>query len=191
MRAVMMCFMTALFLCGCTAAALMAGGGERKAVSLAQSSYGAADMLSQQTQALLTRDSPLTIGAITDLNHPAAQTAFGQTVANQMTARFVQLGYKVSASAYPEISGGAPPGGPAPYDSAYGGYGGGGAPASVASATLTGQYAVAEDDVLVNLRLLDTATQRVLAAYDYSVPLTRDIEKLTEIPGAKKGLFGF
>jgi hypothetical protein len=178
---------------GCTAAALVAGsGGEKQGVNLTQANYGAADMLSQQTQAVLGRDTVLQIGMISDIAHPAAETPFGKTVASHIAARFVQLGYHVSAASYNEMSGGAPlptyhVGGVA--DGAYNsGYGA--APAA-RNAMLTGQYAVAKHGVLVNLRLLDTASNRVIAAYDYTVPLTRDTEELVEIPGAKKGWFGF
>ncbi|MBU0799724.1 MAG: hypothetical protein KKA05_01850 [Alphaproteobacteria bacterium] len=186
----------AALLSGCTAAALMAGGGgsDKSAITLAQSSYGAADMLSQQTQAIMTRDVPLQIGMIGDIAHPSAVTPFGQTIGSQMAARFVQLGYNVSASTYSEMSGGAPPPTimPPMGQNMYGNaYGGGGAANTVSSAMLTGQYAVARDDVMVNLRLLDTTSNRVLAAYDYTVPLTRDVEELTTVPGTQKNLFGF
>lgn len=205
--AVVMMAGAAPFLGGCTAAALVAGsGGEKQGVSLTQANYGAADMLSQQTQAVLGRDTILQIGMIGDIAHPAAETPFGKTVASHIAARFVQLGYHVSAASYSEMSGGAPlpvyqggdqggagyGGGSLGGGGAGGAYGGGyGARGAARNAMLTGQYAVARHGVLVNLRLLDTASNRVIAAYDYTVPLTRDTEELVAVPGVKKGWFGF
>jgi hypothetical protein len=182
--------LAAVMLPACTAAALMGGSdADKYKPTLAEASYRAADMLSQQTQAVLGRETPLQIGAISDIASPAAAAPFGRTVASQLAARFVQLGYNVSASSYDEMSGGAPAALPMapPSGAAYGAYGG---PAP-SSATLTGQYAVAKDDVLVNLRLLDTASNKVLAAYDYSMTMTGDIRELTAVPGAKKGFFDF
>jgi hypothetical protein len=185
--------MTVPMLGGCTAAALIAaGGGEKQGVSLTQANYGAADMLSQQTQAVLSRETVLQMGMISDIAHPAAETPFGKTVASHIAARFVQLGYHVSAAGYGEMSGGAPLPTYQVSGSPDGGYGGAayGVPAA-RNAMLTGQYAVAKHGVLVNLRLLDTASNRVIAAYDYTVPLTRDTEELVAVPGVKKGWFGF
>lgn len=197
---------------GCAAVALIAASGsEKPGASLTQANYGAADMLSQQTQSVLNRDAILQIGMIADLAHPAAVTPFGQTVGNHIAARFVQLGYHVSAGTTSEMSGGAPP-----PQGLSGGYGASAYPdqqyqsppfqaqqypvqqypaqpgtAPVRAAILTGQYAVAREGVLVNLRLLDRAGNRVIAAYDYTVPLTRDTTELVTLPGTKKGLFGF
>lgn len=186
-------FLAAGGLGGC---AVTGGGGAQPGVSLTQANYNAADMLSQQTQAVMSRDNLLRIGMIEDIAHPAAETPFGKTVASHIAARFVQLGYPVSAASYGEMSGGAPlpdyrpdfkpdyqAGGA--YGSAYGA-----APAA-RNVLLTGQYAVAKKDILVNLRLLDAGSNRVIAAYDYSLPMSRDLKKLVAVPGAKKNWFGF
>lgn len=185
----------AVFLLAMAVLSSCAGGSlfrTRENPSMAELSYRAADMLSQQTQGSVTRDTPLRIGRIVDIASSNASTPFGRTVGSQIAARFVQLGYTISAASYDEMNGGmtaaapeimTPPG--VSYDNAY-------APAPVtANVILTGQYAQAEDEVLVNLRLLDTAANKVMAAYDFSMPLTRDIRELAAIPGENKGWFGF
>lgn len=140
-------------------------------MTLTESSYRAADMLSQQTQSQITRETAINVGMIGDIAKPAAVTAFGRTAGSQLAARLVQLGYRVEASSYSEMTGG----------------GTAGAPASV---TLTGQYAIAQREILVNLRFLDTASGKVVAAYDYSLPMDSDIRALTKIDGESRGWFG-
>jgi hypothetical protein len=159
--------------------------------TLAESSYRAADMLSQQTQGRITRDTTIHVGPVADIDKPAAVTAFGRTVGSQLAARFVQLGYGVDASSYDEMNGGAPQMAPPVAAPLYGGGAYGSPPAAPSSVTMTGQYAVAKREILVNLRFLDTASNKVVAAYDYSLPLTSDLKQLTRIAGENKGLFGF
>ena len=152
--------------------------------TMAELTYRAADMLSQQTQAVVTRDSPLQIGHINDISRPNLSPPLGKAIAGQLAARFVQLGYSVAATSFDEMNGGAPM--VAPMPSAAPVYGGGAyTPVPVnapATAILSGHYAVADDAVLVNLRLLDIAANKVLAAYDYTIPLTRDVKELSRAP---------
>lgn len=191
------CLLAPVALTACTAGILANGAfsGDRPHLNLTEASYRAADMLAQQSQAFVTRDTTLTLGPIADIRNPSMVTPLGRTLGNQVAARFVQLGYHVSGASYDEMNGGVPPGmtpgvlNP-PSGGAYGGgYGGTGQQA--AQATLTGQYAVADSDVLVNLRLIDVAQGRVLAAYDYSLPLSRDIKELARLDGERKSFFDF
>jgi hypothetical protein len=160
--------------------------------SMAELTYRAADMLSQQTQGSVPRDTPLRIGRIVDITSTNASMPFGRTVGSQIAARFVQLGYTISADSYDEMNGGMAAAAPEMMTPPGMSYGNAYAPAPVAAnVILTGQYAQAEDEVLVNLRLLDATANKVMAAYDFSMPLTRDIKELAEIPGENKGWFGF
>lgn len=155
----------ALFLAGCSA--LMETGARRNTASVAQSSYGAADMLIQQSRSFLTTDTPLEVGVITDLDSPNERTNFGSMVAEQIASRFVQLGYNVTISEMPAGQGAA------------------------GRSVITGRYAVARDGVLVNLRIVESGSGKVLAAYDYTVPKTPDVRELTRTDAEKKSLFGF
>jgi hypothetical protein len=148
--------------------------------TMAELTYRAADMLSQQTQAVVTRDSPLQIGHINDITRPNLSPPLGKAIAGQLAARFVQLGYSVSATSFDEMNGGMPV--PVAIPPAYGGAYVSPPLNAPATAILSGHYAVADDAVLVNLRLLDIAANKVLAAYDYSIPLTRDVKELSRPP---------
>lgn len=150
-------------------------------VDLTQSSYTAADMLLQQSKNILTPQTPLQIGVLTNIKRPSETTALGQMVASQIGARFVQLGYNVSITPYQggltmatAVGGGA---------GATGTYGGSAAAAMQGmpmqgQAIITGHYAIARHDVLINLRIIDQTGGRVLAAYDYTLPLDSDIKEL-------------
>ena len=151
--------------------------------TMAELTYRAADMLSQQTQVVLTRDAPLLIGHINDISRPNLSPPLGKAIGGQLAARFVQLGYTVAATSFDEVNAGAPAfaGSSVPvYDAAA--Y----VPSPPAhappAATLSGHYAVADDVVLVNLRLLDVNANKVLAAYDYTIPLTGDVRQLSRAP---------
>lgn len=153
-----------------------------KGRNVAESSYGAADMLVQQSRSFITQQTPLEIGVLTDLDNPNERTNFGQIVAEQIASRFVQLGYTVSAPS----GSGAPPGMDAM---------GTGQPAGMMGmpgrAVITGRYAVARDEVLVNLRIVEADNGKVLAAYDYNVPKTRDVRELVKSQADKDNFFDF
>ncbi|HEY8191299.1 MAG TPA: FlgO family outer membrane protein, partial [Alphaproteobacteria bacterium] len=48
-----------------------------------------------------------------------------------------------------------------------------------ASAVLGGTYTRTEDRIVVNLKVVDSASQQLLAAYDYSLPLSPDMKDMT------------
>lgn len=150
--------------------------------TMAELTYRAADMLSQQTQAVMTRDMPLQIGQIHDITRPNLSPPLGKAIGGQLAARFVQLGYSVAANSFDEMNGGAPVMAAPNVMPAYGGAYVPPSPINApAAAILSGHYAVADDAVLVNLRLLDIAANKVLAAYDYTIPLTRDVKQLSRV----------
>jgi hypothetical protein len=177
-------YLIAVFACifvlsGCSTSVMQAGNiFEGKHVNLTEVSYAAADMLVQQTKAYVTSDTILQIGMLTDMQEPDVPTAFGRIVAGHIGARFVQLGYNVTAASF-QSSAGMPMEAAVSNDSAYA------APQQgyisrkgAGHALITGNYAVARKDVLVNLRIIESASGRVLAAYDYNLPLSGDIKEL-------------
>lgn len=193
---------TMLFLTGCTASVLQSNLFEPERVNLTETSYAAADMLIQQSKAFVHSDTPLQIGMLTDIQNPQRFTAFGRLVTSHIGARFVQLGYNVTTASFAPMplyddtpSGGLAAGdmgGPAmvtgqPYGIISQGSGAGGN-----RAIITGNYALARHDILVNLRVIEEGTGRMLAAFDYSLPMTRDLEDLTRSGDEKEtGLFRF
>jgi hypothetical protein len=87
---------------------------------------------------------------------------FGKVVIEQIAGRWVDLGFHVV---------------------------GGSGLARAGQAILGGQYARADGKVLINLRLKDAASGRILAVYDYSIPINREINDLLGDDGQAKGLF--
>lgn len=173
-------FAAMLGLSACETLMMDTGMARNKARNVAESSYAAADMMIQQSRSFITPETPLEIGVLTDLDNPNERTNFGRLVAEQIASRFVQLGYNVSAQ--PGIM--PPPDMAAPQ--AMSNNGGG-----VGSAVITGRYAVARDEVLVNLRIVGADTGKVIAAFDYNVPKTRDVRELVKTQADKDSFFDF
>lgn len=172
---------------GCSAI-MESGMMRKKEQGLSQSSYGAADMLIQQSRSLITPETPLEVGALVDMDNPGEITSFGRIVAEQIASRFVQLGYNVTTEAQPgELPQALPQTSmPAPvftmprgdtYQSS--------------RSVITGRYAVARDGVLVNLRIIEVDTGKVLAAFDYNVPKTRDVRELVKTQADRESFFDF
>lgn len=152
---------------------------EIKTVNLTERSYAAADMLAQQTKSRMTQQTPLRIAMLTDVTTPHEITAFGQQVANHLGSRFVQLGYNVQSvpvppSLLPESSSvpiALNSGAPQPVQM--------GVTPSMGKgeALVTGTYTRMKDTIQVSLKILQSPDQKVIAAYDYILPMTRDLRE--------------
>ncbi|HIF24818.1 MAG TPA: hypothetical protein EYG18_07475 [Micavibrio sp.] len=162
-------------LSACAAALTSMDSGNDNVATLAQDSYGAADMLIQQSRSFIDRDTKLEITPLTDLDNPGEVTNFGHMISSQIASRFVQLGYNVVLSPMePGFENAA-----VPMQTAQPGSG-------VADKTIiAGRYARAKNDVLINLRLIENGTGRVLASYDYAVDYTRDVKELSQTHAEK------
>jgi hypothetical protein len=53
------------------------------------------------------------------------------------------------------------------------------APGKGGDSVISGNYMRMKDTLLVSLRIIRTSDQRVIAAYDYALPLTRELDELT------------
>lgn len=153
-------------------------------VNLTENTYAAADMLAQQTQSRMTPQTPLRIAVLTDVTTPGETTAFGQQVANHLGSRFVQLGYNVHSVPLPPGMMAAqvnaepmalnPTGGaPQPIRTGIGPSSGKG------DALVTGTYSRMQNAIHVNLKVLQGADQKIIAAYDYTLPMTRDLREVS------------
>lgn len=140
------------------------------AVNTTEYNYGAADALIGQAKGLVSLNDPISIGTLHPVNLKPTERIppFGKVVADQIGTRLVQLGYNVNdlgigvadANEMTErdwISQGM---------------------ASNSAAIITGNYTISEYDVMVNLRMLNVKTGRILAATDYRVPLGSDTYKM-------------
>jgi hypothetical protein len=165
--------------------------------NLTATSYAAADMLLQQSQARLSQDTVLALGTLTDLKTPASTAPLGKIVSGQIGARFVQLGYNVNIpDDIGTVSAGDMPASPAapvlkaPLEGAPAG----GVSVGNVQAMITGHYVISGDNILVNLRIVDMSSGRIWGAYDYSVTMTNEIAEMARppaAPGEKRGFFDF
>jgi len=171
---------------GCSGGVNLPPFGNGQYVNLTEQSYGAADMLLQQSKNVINSETPLEIGMLTNIKRPSETNALGQIIASQIGARFVQLGYNVKTS--PALDSMAID--TQPSSAAYSSQGG--YADSNSKAMITGHYAVARKDVLVNLRIIEESSGKVLAAYDYSLPLNSDVRQLMAAEGDKgNSILGF
>lgn len=154
-------------------------------VNLTATNYGAADMLLQQSQAKLSQNTVLALGALQDLKVPNNKAPFGRIVASQVGARFVQLGYNVHMpDDIGTVSAGDMPAAPAtpvmkaPLNS------GKGVSVGNSQAMITGHYARSGDEIMVNIRVVDMGSGQIWGSYDYSVPVNNEIVEMITPPPA-------
>lgn len=159
-------------------------------INLADSSYAAVDMLAQQTKSRMTAGTPLKIAVLTDVTTPNETTAFGQQVSSQLGSRFVQLGYNVqSVPMHPNMieSAALSPGAPTPLSGAPQARQMGQQPSmGRGDALVTGTYTRMKDTLQVNLKILQAPDQKIIAAYDYSLPMTRDLRDISMSAAERK-----
>ena len=154
-------------------------------INLTDSSYAAADMLAQQSRAHVNAATPVQIFPLYDVAIPGELTPFGQTVSNQLGARFVQLGYNVytgglppdsvpSTIMAPQVGVGAPK--PVMKGVTPSSASGMGKPGLV---QMYGSYARGKDHIMISLQMIQAETGRVLSAYDYTLPATRQLREMS------------
>ena len=154
-------------------------------------SYQAADQLAGQSLNVVTRDTPIAVGTLSDINNIESSSALGRIIAEQVGARFVQLGYNVSEV---KLRGDInvqqlPDGGVKAGEYVLSRDATQLAGKTNVKAVISGTYAVAGDNILVNLRLIDVNTARVLAAHDYAMPVNADTRRLTESEAGGGAIF--
>ncbi len=157
-------------------------------INLAENTYAATDMLAQQTKAHMTPMTPLRMAVISNVTAPEEVTPFGQQLANHVGSRFVQLGYNVQSMPLPPSMAAMPlatampldlSGAPQPRQMGMKPSGGG-------EALATGTYTRGKGEILVSLRVIQSPDQRIIAAYDYTLPLTREFRDMTLTAAERK-----
>lgn len=149
--------------------------------AIQSASYKAANELSKQSGA---PQGTLAIATISDSSLIETSSPLGRMISDQLGARFVQLGYNVSeVRLRNDIN----------VQQSYDGVWDGEyvlsrdrtqlAAKTNARSVVSGTYVVGSDSVLVNLRMIDVTSARVLAAYDYSLPMTDDVRRLVRSEG--------
>ena len=136
--------------------------------------YKAAEYLTKNLPEEMLRDSPLLVASFVNLDDLKESSTFGKMVSEQISSRFKQLGYtaiemKLRATIFikegsgefllsrelSEIS-----------------------TKHRAQAVVVGNYAAAADRVYLTARVINVTDSRILASYDYNIPMTRDVFKM-------------
>lgn len=143
-------------------------------------SYNAADRLISKGQYSMGPTTPILIGTLNNVDKLERSSTFGRIVAEQVSARFAQRGFRV-AELKMRNSVNIKEGLGDPNESgefllsrdisAIGGE-------HQASAVVTGTYAVAGKEVYVNLKLIDVASGRIVTGTDFAVPMDGNVEAL-------------
>lgn len=128
-------------------------------------SYAAADYLAGQTLASVDKRTLIIPKSLTHAQNTGIASPFGFIVIEQIASRFAQLGYNVKA----------PEDGPRTYDPALDKKG-----VTLSGTYLPFGYVLTNGDVRVSLRMIDNADNRVLGAFEYTMPMTYEISELLD-----------
>lgn len=159
-----------LALGGCTAAFLdTAAHGifVQEDTNFAEKNYAAADYLIGQAGTYINRHYDIIRATpFGDQKQPAMESDIGKLIPQQVGVRFSQLGYMVDLQSVvtgEDVNYLKPP-------------------ASISGKKpnflLTGSYVRGRTDMDVSMRLVDARNARVVAAFDYTVPLTRQVNDM-------------
>ncbi len=172
MKRLSVLILASFLLSGCTAIALTQtdalGIFRDEEVNITQRNYAAADYLIQQARTFIGRRDLLTAETLTDKDEARVHSALGRMIPQQVGVRLSQLGYKVNLDQV-TVAG---------EESNY-----------LNSATiknekpdfiLSGTYLRRPQELDVNLRIIEIGTGRIVAVFDYIMPMNREIAELSE-----------
>lgn len=134
-------------------------------VNLREKNYAAADYLLQQSGNYLNRTGVIEARALTEADNPAAVSALGRRMTDDIGQRFAELGYtvnlryvssKVDSTLYPPGAQEAP------------------------QFILSGSYLKKDKKLEVYLRIFEPGTQRVVSSFNYTMPYSSEIRRLAE-----------
>lgn len=160
---------------------------------MAEKNYAAADMLIQQARSYIKADTPIKVLPLRDMEKPQDVTPLGRMIARQIGGKFVQLGYHVKESG---LNGDMiMPAQVNPQNTLDAGATQRRGQYQVDAARplqIMGHYASGREKLHVTLNLINPDQDRILAAYDYAIPMNRDIRHLNKTRAEKeKSIFGF
>lgn len=160
-----------LSLTACTAAFLDTasyGVFQEQDVNLAEKNYAAADYLIQQADTFVMPYHLIRPVRLTDLQNPQVTSRLGNVIPEQVGVRLSQLGYRIDlaqVATSPDVEFLRPA--DLKEDEA-------------ADYNLSGTYLRNRNSLDINLRLVDRKNNRVVAAFNYDLPLNRTIAALME-----------
>lgn len=135
---------------------------QQEKVNLTEKSYAAADYIDQQARNFVSKTSLIRAVPLEDADEPRLTSDFAKQVPEQVGIRLGQLGYRLDLSGVLVTEN---------TDYLRPGMGAGEQPRFI----LGGTYARRRTDVDVSLRIMDAQSQRVVAVFDYSMPMDRGI----------------
>lgn len=162
------CVATVLALGGCTAAFLNTaahGIFTQEETNFREKNFATADYLVGQARAFIKRNDLVVAEPLSDVHQPGMESEMSKMIPEQIGVRMSQLGYrmdleKVATSKDTNYLR------PAKSDNAKPKY------------ILTGTFLRQRRDMDVSVRIVDAGNARVIAAFDYTLPLTREINEL-------------
>ena len=149
--------------------------------SLRNATYMATDNLVKGAEGKMPSSVPLLVGTISDVNKLETSTPLGRTIAEQVSSRLVQDGFNVADVRFRNAINVKMD----PRDKTADGEYFLSRDTSVlkgeqeVGAAVTGTYTIASNVVLVNLRIIEASTSRVISTTDYRIPMTDDIRAMT------------
>lgn len=148
--------------------------------NIATGTYTATDRLVAQAGSNLPKDIPLLVGTIADANELDEASPLGRAISEQVAARMVQRGFTVNEVRFRQGINVKED----PRDQDQAGEFFLSRDTSVigteqdAGAVITGTYVEGTKDVLVNLRIIVAQTGQIIAATDFRMPKSGDVNAL-------------
>ena len=162
-----------LALAGCAQTGL-GSHGSVSANNFIQANYKAAENLQAQLASRAAGNSTLLVATLANIDALDRSSTLGRLVSEQVSARFTQGGYRMIEMKF--------------QNSVYMARGQGElmltrqvhelANAYSAEAVIVGSYGTSKEYVLINLKVVEPATNQVLAVYDYSLPIDENVRML-------------
>lgn len=139
----------------------------RTDVNLKEKNYAAADYMASQMQDFVRKQSDLIVfWPLTETDNGQITSPLGMNIPEEIGLRLAQLGYKVSVA---EVASMANKGFYAPSK-------------DEADFVFGGHYLRVRKAVNVHLRITNAKTGQVVASFDYSMPITSQIRRMSETP---------
>lgn len=181
MRYTLSFFLVSLWLAGCGSIPMATGLFENTRSNLIEYNYAAADMLQQQAGNQISGSMPI-IAVPLRLDSDAPEvTPFGRMTAEQVSSRFVQLGYNVqwrgpaviekNSEKVLDLS---------KEESVQGAVITTAKDLPKRAVILSGTYAPVGNDLAVSLKLRRARDDRIISAFDYRIPYTGDLVDFAE-----------
>lgn len=172
-------FISLTFVTACEEVLLFKGGAalvsatandvfKRPEVNLRAKNYAAADYLAQQMKSNVNRNAIIVARKLEEADNPGISSPLGRNIPREVGLRLMELGYNVFLSEVEEYSQNkmypAPPSGQKP------------------DYILDGTYLRKQGHVDVKLRLIDTHSSRLVALFDYSMLMSREVRDTVKTP---------